>query len=147
MFIDPNGDTENYCEIEVNALNTVFDLFLERTYRNGGPALHDWNFEGLRMATAINGTINDPSDADIGWTVEAALPWHTFTGFADQPLPPAHGDRWRINFSRVQWRYDVKNDRYVKKSGLCEDNWVWSPQGVIDMHMPQYWGVVKFVAH
>ena len=25
-----------------------------------------------------------------------------------------------------------------------EHNWVWSPQGVIDMHRPERWGVVEF---
>src|SRR5262249_41791863 len=25
-----------------------------------------------------------------------------------------------------------------------EDNWVWSPQGVIDMHRPERWGYVQF---
>ncbi len=25
-----------------------------------------------------------------------------------------------------------------------EDNWVWSPQGVIDMHRPESWGIVQF---
>ena len=25
-----------------------------------------------------------------------------------------------------------------------EHNWVWSPQGVIDMHRPERWGYVQF---
>ena len=25
-----------------------------------------------------------------------------------------------------------------------EDNWVWSPQGVVDMHRPERWGYVQF---
>ncbi len=25
-----------------------------------------------------------------------------------------------------------------------EDNWVWSPQGVVDMHRPEKWGEVIF---
>ena len=25
-----------------------------------------------------------------------------------------------------------------------EDNWVWSPQGAIDMHRPERWGYVQF---
>src|SRR5690606_40527589 len=36
VFIDPKGTTHNYFEIEINALNTVFDLRLPRPYRNGG---------------------------------------------------------------------------------------------------------------
>jgi hypothetical protein len=28
---------------------------------------------------------------------------------------------------------------------LDEDNWVWSPQGLIAMHYPEMWGIVEFV--
>jgi hypothetical protein len=27
---------------------------------------------------------------------------------------------------------------------LPEDNWVWSPQGLIDMHVPEHWGYITF---
>ena len=36
VFIDPDGDTHNYFEIEINAQNTIFDLFMAKPYRNGG---------------------------------------------------------------------------------------------------------------
>ena len=26
-----------------------------------------------------------------------------------------------------------------------EHNWVWSPQGEINMHIPEMWGIVRFV--
>src|SRR5262249_30516800 len=45
---------------------------------------------------------------------------------------------------------DVKDGAYAKRldaSGskpLPEDNWVWSPQGAINMHMPERWGYVQF---
>ena len=55
------------------------------------------------------------------------------------------GDTWRLNFSRVQWRHVIRNNRYEKVEGLKEDNWVWSPQGVINMHVPERWGYVTFV--
>jgi hypothetical protein len=48
IFIDPDGDTHNYFEIEVNAFNTIFDLFMPKPYRNGGPALQTWDVHGLR---------------------------------------------------------------------------------------------------
>ena len=41
VFIDPSGDTHNYAEIEVNALNTVWDLNLNRPYRSAGRPKHD----------------------------------------------------------------------------------------------------------
>jgi len=145
VFIDPDGDTRDYFEIEVNAYNTVFDLLLRRTYRDGGPALHDWNVAGLRSAVHCDGTLNDPSDVDCGWTVELAIPWEALAEFANTRCPPDHGDVWRVNFSRVQWPYEVSKGRYVKPPSARESNRVWSPQFVIDMHIPQRWGYVTFV--
>ncbi len=143
IFLDPDGDTHDYFELEINALNTVWDLFLERPYRDGGPAVHEWDIEGLRTAVALDGTLNDPTDHDGGWTVEIAIPWAALAERAGVACPPRDGDRWRVNFSRVQWRLAVDAGRYVKLE-MPEFNWVWSPQGVINMHYPEMWGVVEF---
>ncbi len=116
VFIDPDGDTREYYELEVNALTTIFDLFLYRRYKEDGPAEHGWNAKGLKTFVAINGTLNDPTDTDIGWTLEWAVPWSAFTppawdkpGFGEKARAakaPAVGDEWRLNFSRVQWRHN-----------------------------------------
>ena len=37
VFIDPDGDTHNYYELEINALNTVWDLFITKPYRELNP--------------------------------------------------------------------------------------------------------------
>lgn len=145
IFLDPDGDACNYYEIEVNALNTIFDLLLVRTYRKGGPARHDWNLAGLKSAVHIDGTLNDSRDTDRGWSVEFALPWPALAEHATCPCPPRPGDTWRAGFSRVEWTIDTANGDYRKVPNTPEDNWVWSPQGVIDMHIPQTWGFVKFV--
>ena len=42
VFIDPNGDNHEYYEFEMNALNTGWDLFLPRPYKNGGKADNGW---------------------------------------------------------------------------------------------------------
>jgi hypothetical protein len=34
--------------------------------------------------------------------------------------------------------------RYEKLPDTPEDNSVWSPQGVINMHLPERWGFVEF---
>jgi hypothetical protein len=50
----------------------------------------------------------------------------------------------------VQWQLEVKNGQYLKKinpetkKSYPEYNWVWSPQGAINMHQPETWGVVQF---
>jgi hypothetical protein len=38
----------------------------------------------------------------------------------------------------------VKRLDRATKAPFPEDNWVWSPQGAIDMHMPERWGFVQF---
>ncbi len=143
VFLNPSGDGRNYFEFEINALNTGWDLFLPKPYREGGKADNSWEIPGLRTAVHVNGTLNDPRDRDRGWTVEIAFPWSAFASRAPVARPKP-GDEWRINFSRVEWHTNVENGKYVKPKGEKEDNWVWSPQGLINMHVPDRWGFVRF---
>ncbi|QEH35144.1 hypothetical protein OJF2_36890 [Aquisphaera giovannonii] len=144
IFLDPDGDNHEYYELEINALNTEWDLYLPKPYRNGGPAVDAWEVPGLKTGVHVEGTINDPRDEDKGWTVEFALPWKVLGEHAHRPAPPKDGDQWRINFSRVEWKHELDGGKYRKVPGTKEDNWVWSPQGVVDMHRPEYWGIVQF---
>lgn len=150
VFADPDGDTHRYFELEVNALGTPWDLFLAKPYRDGGHGENGWNIEGLKVAVAMDGTLNDPSDRDRAWSVEIAIPWAAFADSGRTPLPVRPGDRWRVNFSRVQWDLVVENGQYRKRTDsttgkpLAEHNWVWSPQGAVNMHRPEMWGVVRF---
>jgi hypothetical protein len=142
VFLNPTGDNHRYYELEINALGTVFDLFLPRPYRDGGPADHDWNAAGLLKAVKVDGSLNDPRDVDRGWSVELAIPWAAFDRHGGGV--PRIGDVWRLNFSRVQWDHEVVDGRYRKIPARSEHNWVWSPQGVIDMHRPEQWGYLQF---
>ena len=144
IFIDPDGDNHEYYELEINALNTEWDLLLEKPYRDGGPAVNAWEIPGLKTATHINGKLNDPDGLDQSWTVEFAIPWKALEGRAHRPSPPKDGDQWRVNFSRVEWEHTVEGKSYKKVPKRPEANWVWSPQGAIDMHRPERWGYVEF---
>ncbi len=146
IFIDPDGDRFEYDEYEINTLGTEMDLRMSRPYRDGGGFDISWDFAGVCSAVATQGTINDPSDRDEGWTVEIAIPWASMADTARRACPPRPGDAWWINFSRVQWPVRVEGGEYVKPDGAREDNWVWSPQYAIDMHRPEYWGRVQFSA-
>lgn len=148
VFIDPDNDTHQYFEVEVNALNTIFDLFMSRPYRNNSGALIAWDMHGLKSAVQVQGTMNNPTDTDEGWTVEMAIPFRSVT-IGNHTKVPDEGALWRINFSRVQWDMDVMDGRYVKRKDedgkpLPEHNWVWSPQGVVNMHLPERWGYLYF---
>jgi len=143
VFIDPDGDTHNYMEIEVNAHNTILDLFLPKPYREGGPLQMQWTAEGLSSAIGIQGSLNDPNHKDTSWCVEMAIPFSSLNSM------PSMGDHWRMNFSRVQYESVINDNRYSKQKDstnrfLPEHNWVWSPQGIINMHYPEKWGYVFF---
>ncbi|MDD7885021.1 carbohydrate-binding family 9-like protein [Flavivirga sp. 57AJ16] len=149
IFIDPDGDTHNYYELEINALNTAWDLFIGKPYREqNNPVLNDWDYKGLKSAVSVDGTLNDPNDTDKGWTLEIALPFKDLrTAYHQDNVP--RNQFWRVNFSRVNWQHDINHGAYSRKKGkdgkfLPEYNWVWSPMGVINMHEPEKWGYVYF---
>lgn len=160
VFLDPDCDGLDYYEFEINALGSIWELSLPRPYGDGGEPILGCNLDGLVSRVRIDGTLNDPRDEDRGWTVEVAFP---FAGLARYHrrggCPPVSGDRWRVNFSRVQWRHEIVDGAYVRipphgtpiaeslnpeEQEHPEDNWVWSPQGIVNMHRPERWGEVIF---
>ncbi len=144
VFIDPKGETQPYYEFEMNALNTTWDLLLNKPYMDNGKPHNEWEIPGDKTAVQIQGTLNNPADTDRGWTVEIAFPWKVLAEHARHAGPPVEGEQWRLNFSRVEWQITHTSGAYQKIPNTPEDNWVWSPQGVVDMHRPEMWGVLQF---
>ncbi|MFK7851974.1 MAG: carbohydrate-binding family 9-like protein [Akkermansiaceae bacterium] len=160
VFIDPDSDGLNYYEFEINALGSIWELSLPKPYGEGGVPVLGCNIEGLKSIVRIEGTLNDPSDQDNGWSVEMAFPWAGLAKYnRGKNTPPLPGDRWKVNFSRVQWKHHVEDGSYVRipphgtplaeslnpeEQEHPEDNWVWSPQGAVNMHLPDRWGEVIF---
>jgi hypothetical protein len=133
VFLKPLQNEDGYFEFEINALNTGWDLFLNKPYRLGGKADSAWEMPGLKTAVAVQGTLNNSNDKDHGWTVEMAFPWSAFASRLPVTRPEI-GSQWRVNFSRVEW----------KAGQPKENNWVWTPQGIINMHVPEKWGHLHF---
>jgi len=152
IFLDPDGNGLNYYEIEVNALGTIWDLMLTKAYKDHGIPINSWDLNGLKAGIHINGTLNDPSTPDTSWVVEMALPIAGLMHGKKAVSQPARGVQWRVNFSRVEWKTEVKGSSYHKiidpQSGkpLPEQNWVWSPMGEIAMHIPERWGRLEFAS-
>ena len=107
----------------------------------------------------IEGELNRPGPDNLYWTVEVALPISSLRYNNSEWMGEEankfirEGDMWRINFSRVEWHTIIKGGRYLKDPSCqsCpspgspnEDNWVWSPIGVIAMHNPEKWGFLQF---
>jgi hypothetical protein len=153
-FLDPVGSNWNYKEWEGNALNTVWNLMLDRPYSDGGSEHSgrvakpgEENYYAVKhqkTATRIlEGKVNNVEGTKTVWSVEIAmahsdvLAAHVNNGM----LPPSIGTMWRINFSRVEKRGDV--------------NWTWQAQiawdaagrrfaGNVNMHLPDAWGYLVF---
>jgi Carbohydrate-binding family 9 len=99
-----------------------------------------WDLPGLRTAVQVDGTINDNSDRDRGWTAEIALPWSAMGWLAagdGRALPPRDGDVWRMDFSRFN---AYREAAPAKDSG----GWAWSAHGVWDSHVPELFPYVHF---
>lgn len=148
IFLNPTNDTHNYMEYEVNALGTVWDLYLSRPYRDNPQVLNNWEFAGMKSAVHVDGTLNNPKDTDKSWSVEVFIPWSSMYQVARGKEGPKPGEQIRVNFSRVEWTTEVQDGKYVKVPIKGEDkvreyNWVWAPTGVINIHLPEYWGYVQ----
>ena len=87
VFIDPDGDNHHYYELEVNALETAWDLLLTMPYRDFGHVIDSWDISGLDVGVAIQGTLNNPEDQDQGWTVELALPFRVLEECNSKGVP------------------------------------------------------------
>jgi hypothetical protein len=102
-------------------------------------AFMDWDFPGLRAAAHVDGTLNDSSDLDRGWTVELAFPWEGMRTLAQgRALPPKPGDIWRMDFSRFE---------ALQYNGVSADpspGWSFNKHGVYDSHIPECFTHVHF---
>lgn len=151
IFIDPDSDTQQYYEFEMNALNTVWDLFLPAAYRDKGNAVNGYDIEGLQTAVSIDGCINDPTASNKSWSAEIVIPFTSITECLPDKHAPVNGEFYRLNFSRVHWKTDVIEGRYQKRTDpatgefLPEDNWVLAPTGVINIHYPELWAYIFFI--
>ena len=92
IFIDPDGDSHQYYEFEINALNTVWDLLLVKPYRDGGPPVNGWDISGLKTAVFIDGELNRPGADNRKW----AWRWQ-FLGLVSRNVPKAAAVLHRVS--------------------------------------------------
>ena len=99
-----------------------------------------WDLPGLRAAAHVDGTLNDNTDRDRGWTAELALPWSSLELLArgdGRALPPRDGDTWRMDFSRF-------NTYREAPPSTDSGGWAWSAHGVWDSHIPELFPYIHF---
>ncbi len=132
FFINADGCSKSYIEIEINPLNTILDLYVLNKYnaRKDIKQLWDWDCIGLRSAVQLAGTVNDDSDTDQYWTFEIAIPFAQV--YTAPNHPPTTGDQWRVDFCRGEGE---------ERPGVREVS-SWSPPA---FHNPLSYGVMRFV--
>ncbi len=135
VFLNPSGSGHQYYEINISPRNVVFDACIvndrtpqrpEATFKS----LKEWDAEGLRTATRVDGKLGAPGKAR-GWTAELAIPIAQLYGTPHRPVQP--GDVWRANFYRI--------DAPEKKS---QEPYAWSPTARKACHLPWRFGYLTF---
>ncbi|MBT3279221.1 MAG: carbohydrate-binding family 9-like protein [Phycisphaerales bacterium] len=147
IYLDPDGDNQNYYEFEVSPNNIIWELNPKKTYDDGWVYEKPYNLVGLQSAVHLRGTLNDPTDTDEGWCVEVAIPLGELKRFSpNAPFPPKDGQYWRFGLARVEWIVDILNGTYQKLDRIDRpaNNWVFSPVGKPAKHRPERWGVLQF---
>lgn len=133
IFATPNPDhVYSYYGYEMNVLETLLDYV---TFWRDGQRLtggREWQSEGVRIATSIDGTLNDDSDVDSGWILEIAIPFDNFRHLGGS-IPPRAGDRWRLNLNRCA-------GRTAGQYAMWSDSGTPKPQ----FHVPERFGVALF---
>jgi hypothetical protein len=131
FFINADGCSKSYIEIEINPLNTILDLYVLNKYnaRRDIKQLWDWDCEGLLHAVQLMGTLNDDSDRDEGWTFEIAIPFAQV--YTAPNHPPKEGDQWSVDFCRGEGE---------EKPGQNEVS-AWAPPA---FHNPLSYGTLIF---
>lgn len=126
VFIDPDGDEKNYIELEVNPLGTFLDLFVLTPVI---PIPYESYNIPAKWAVKVDGTIQNSSDRDRGWSVELAMPLKDAVTAPN--LPPKDGDKWRVNLYRIERK---PKDQLI----------AWSPTLKPSFHTPSRFGEVTF---
>jgi len=123
---------------EVNLNKTANDfIFLNDFYQNSFVSLKSYNPE-YEVERVIEGTLNDNSDVDVGWSMELAIPikaFHTVSQFT----PLKQGSVWNMMIVR-QDRNDASGQR-TSVSTLFPLN------EQIDVHDPKVFGQIQFITN
>ena len=96
IMLTPNpAQPEVYFNIEWNVLGAYID-----GYRKHGPKKPsvDWAADGVQIAGAYRGTLNQHADTDLSWTCEVAIPFRNFASLTQ--VPPQRDSFWNMNLNR-----------------------------------------------
>jgi len=97
FFVKPFRDQTLYYEFVIAPNGALYDACYPSRGAGGAKRFKSWNSDA-RIATTINGTGQEHRDDDLGYIVEAAIPWAAFRDAGK----PAIGTEWTFG----AFRYD-----------------------------------------
>jgi hypothetical protein len=104
----------------------------------------DFFLPGLRHAVALEGSINNPTSLDKGWTVELAIPWRSLSDMSsDACFPPRPGTSMKMQAYRAQHDWSTERENFLG-GGTEFQGYTWSTMGNTNAHNPERWVVVNF---
>jgi hypothetical protein len=103
-------------------------------------AFTNFDMPGLQTAVQVEGTLNNNTDIDKGWTLEIAIPWNSLRILDDERcMPPKHGDVWNMFLGRFE-KLMVGGKELIPHPAMAL-----SSHGIYDTHLPDKWSKILFV--
>lgn len=132
----PNSAGMHFC-FEINIYEAKNDVvYINDFYEGNDTVVKTFNPE-YQVKVTTNGTINNNSDIDIGWTMELAIPLEAFRG-STELYPVKTGTQWAFMALR-QERNDPEPGRRVTSTIFP------IPDISSNVHQPNEFGLVEFV--
>ena len=139
VFVTVPGTT-GYVEAEGSPRGTIWDGVFTNVFQGPGGS---YTMTGLQIAGRVNGTLNNSSDQDNGFTGEMRLP------FADiyQGTPgghPTNGTQLRLNLNRINWNTPATQGGPGAAGSDTYYAWSPVPGANVSFHRPDKFGTVTF---
>ena len=128
-------DTHFGYELNLNKASNDF-VFFNEFYKGRSAVLKSFNPE-FKVEVTYDGTVNDNSDEDQGWTMELALPIANFDSLANF-VPVKAGNRWAF--------LAVRQDRNDAEGNRRSTSTIFPIYDINkNVHQPNRFGLMEFV--
>ena len=145
-WLDPIIESSNWARLEELFKLPDYLYYTRRATESlGRVGNRDFSLQDLRHAVALDGSINNPTSPDMGWTVELAIPWRNLADMSAQvSLPPEPGTSMRMQAYRAQHDWSKQREDFLG-GGTDFKGYTWSTMGNTNVHNPERWTVVNFL--
>jgi hypothetical protein len=139
VFVTIPGTT-GYVEAEGSPRGTIWDGSFTSVFQGPGGS---YTITGLQVASRVNGTLNNSSDQDIGFTGEIRLPFaDIYQGVAGGH--PTNGTQLRLNLNRINWNTPATQGGPGAAGSDTYYAWSPVPGTSVSFHRPDKFGTVTF---